>query len=42
MKMLSELKREILEKVKEYHNIRFEDKQEFKEEETYINYGGSV
>lgn len=34
------LKQEILEKVKEYHNIKFGDKKGFIEGETYINYGG--
>ena len=40
MKRLNELKQEILEKVKEYHDIKFGDKKEFNEGETYINYGG--
>lgn len=40
MKKLENLKQEILEKVKEYHNIKFGDKKEFIEGETYINYGG--
>lgn len=34
------LKQEILEKVKEYHNIKYREKKEFKGGETYINYGG--
>ena len=29
MGKLNELKQEILEKVKEYHNIKFEDKKDF-------------
>lgn len=40
MKKLESLKQEILEKVKEYHDIKFGDKKEFNEGETYINYGG--
>ena len=40
MKNLESLKQEILEKVKEYHNIKYEEKKEFKGGETYINYGG--
>lgn len=40
MNKLENLKQEILEKVKEYHNLKFEDKKEFIEGETYINYGG--
>ncbi|AVQ28636.1 dTDP-4-amino-4,6-dideoxygalactose transaminase [Fusobacterium ulcerans] len=39
-KKLENLKQEILEKVKEYHNIKFGDKKDFTEGETYINYGG--
>lgn len=31
MKKLNELKQEILEKVKEYHNIKFGDKKDFTE-----------
>lgn len=40
MKKLENLKQEILEKVKEYHDIKFGDKKDFAEGETYINYGG--
>lgn len=40
MKKLNILKQEILEKVKEYHNLKFGDKKEFIEGETYVNYGG--
>lgn len=40
MNKLEELKQEILEKVKEYHNIKYRKKREFKGGETYINYGG--
>lgn len=40
MKKLDELKQEILEKVKEYHNIKYGEKKIFKGGETYINYGG--
>lgn len=34
------LKQQILEKVKEYYKLNFEEKKEFKEGESYINYGG--
>ena len=37
MKKLENLKQEILEKVKEYHDIKFGDKKDFAEGETYIN-----
>lgn len=37
---MDNLKQEILEKVKEYHNIKFGDKKDFIQGETYINYGG--
>ncbi len=40
MNKLENLKQEILEKVKEYHNIKYRKKREFKGGETYINYGG--
>ena len=40
MDKLENLKQEILEKVKEYHNLKFGDKKEFVEGETYVNYGG--
>lgn len=40
MNKLDNLKQEILEKVKEYHNLKFGEKKEFIEGETYINYGG--
>lgn len=40
MDKLNGLKQEILEKVKEYHNLKFGDKKEFIEGETYVNYGG--
>ena len=40
MDKLENLKQEILEKVKEYHNLKFGEKKEFIEGETYINYGG--
>ena len=40
MNKLENLKQEILEKVKEYHNLKFGDKKEFIEGETYVNYGG--
>lgn len=40
MDKLNSLKQEILEKVKEYHNLKFGDKKEFIEGETYVNYGG--
>lgn len=40
MDKLEELKQEILEKVKKYHNIKYAEKKEFKGGETYINYGG--
>ena len=40
MNKLENLKQEILEKVKEYHNLKFGDKKEFVEGETYVNYGG--
>lgn len=40
MKKLDELKQEILEKVKEYHSIKYGEKKIFKGGETYINYGG--
>lgn len=40
MNKLNSLKQEILEKVKEYHNLKFGDKKEFIEGETYVNYGG--
>lgn len=40
MNKLESLKQEILEKVKEYHNIKYREKKEFKGGETYINYGG--
>lgn len=40
MSKLENLKQEILEKVKEYHNIKFKDKKNFTVGETYINYGG--
>ena len=36
MDKIKNLKQEILEKVKEYHNIKFGDKKEFKEGKTYI------
>ena len=37
---LENLKQEILENVKKYHNIKYGEKNEFKGGETYINYGG--
>lgn len=37
---LENLKQEILEKVKEYHNLKFGEKKGFIEGETYVNYGG--
>lgn len=40
MQNLERLKQEILEKVREYHNIKYGEKKEFKGGETYINYGG--
>lgn len=40
MNKLENLKQEILEKVKEYHNLKFGEKKEFIERETYVNYGG--
>ena len=40
MDKLAKLKKEILEKVKEYHNLKFGEKKEFVEGETYVNYGG--
>ena len=40
MNKLNILKQEILEKVKEYHNLKFGEKKEFIEGETYVNYGG--
>ena len=40
MNKLNNLKQEILEKVKEYHNLKFGEKKEFIEGETYVNYGG--
>lgn len=40
MDKLNGLKQEILEKVKEYHNLKFGEKKEFIEGETYVNYGG--
>lgn len=40
MNKLENLKQEILEKVKEYHHIKYGEKKEFKSGETYINYGG--
>lgn len=40
MNKLENVKQEILEKVKEYHNIKYGKKKEFKGGETYINYGG--
>ena len=40
MNKLEILRQEILEKVKEYHNIKYGEKKEFKGGETYINYGG--
>ena len=40
MNKLKNLKQEILEKVKEYHNLKFGEKKDFIEGETYINYGG--
>lgn len=40
MNKLESLKQEILEKVKEYHNIKYGEKKKFKGGETYINYGG--
>lgn len=40
MSRLENLKQEILEKVKEYHNLKFGEKKEFIEGETYVNYGG--
>lgn len=40
MNKLENLKQEILDKVKEYHNLKFGEKKEFVEEETYVNYGG--
>lgn len=40
MNKLENLKQEILEKVKEYHKLKFGDKKEFVEGETYVNYGG--
>ena len=40
MNKLENLRQEILEKVKEYHSIKYGEKKEFKGGETYINYGG--
>lgn len=40
MNKLESLKQEILERVKEYHNIKYGEKREFIGGETYINYGG--
>lgn len=40
MNKIEKLKQEILEKVKEYHNLKFGEKKEFIEGETYVNYGG--
>lgn len=40
MDKLENLKQEILEKVKEYHNLKFGEKKEFIEGKTYVNYGG--
>ncbi|WP_235239052.1 hypothetical protein [Fusobacterium varium] len=40
MEKINELRQKILEKVKEYHDIKFGDKKDFTEGETYINYGG--
>lgn len=40
MNKLENLKQEILDKVKEYHHIKYGEKKEFKSGETYINYGG--
>lgn len=40
MDKLENLKQEILEKVKEYHILKFGEKKEFIEGETYVNYGG--
>ena len=40
MNKLKNLKQEILEKVKEYHNLKFGEKKDFIEGETYVNYGG--
>lgn len=40
MNKFENLKQEILEKVKEYHNLKFGEKKEFSEGETYVNYGG--
>ena len=40
MNKLENLKQEILKKVKEYHNLKFGEKKDFIEGETYINYGG--
>ena len=40
MNKLENLKQEILDKVKEYHNLKFGDKKEFIEGKTYVNYGG--
>lgn len=40
MNKLENIKQEILEKVKEYHSIKYGKKKEFKGGETYINYGG--
>ena len=38
MKELESLKQEILEKVKEYHNMKFGDKKDFIQGKIYINY----
>ena len=40
MNKLENLKQEILEKVKEYHKLKFGEKKKFVEGETYVNYGG--
>ena len=40
MNKLENLKQEILKKVKEYHNLKFGEKKDFIEGETYVNYGG--
>lgn len=40
MEKLYVLKQEILEKVKEYHNLKFGERKEFVEGETHVNYGG--
>lgn len=40
MDKLEKLKQEILEKTKEFHDLKFGKKKEFIEGETYVNYGG--